>query len=142
MRRSRLFNRERSGPSLSSISSGSVAPSPCSGTSNNSQQQQTHQQKESNNSKKSSGAQGGGGGSFTSSAKDKSNESSVSLFLRCCVCTQSSLLLLLMPLSLSLCQHADSGSFRIPRISIETPRVFLTFFLLFIRKCIWINFFF
>ncbi|XP_046447206.1 phosphofurin acidic cluster sorting protein 2-like isoform X4 [Daphnia pulex] len=80
VRRSRLFNRERSGPSLSSVSSGSVAPSPCSGTSTNAhQQQQTHQQKEScSGSKKSSGAQGNSGSltSSTSSSKDKSNESS------------------------------------------------------------------
>ncbi|EFX79929.1 hypothetical protein DAPPUDRAFT_304323 [Daphnia pulex] len=67
---------KRSGPSLSSVSSGSVAPSPCSGTSTNAhQQQQTHQQKESCSSKKSSGAQGNSG-CLTSSSKDKSNESS------------------------------------------------------------------
>ncbi|XP_057370591.1 phosphofurin acidic cluster sorting protein 2-like isoform X2 [Daphnia carinata] len=67
VRRSRLFNRERSGPSLSSISSGSFAPSPCSGTSNSQTQQKEATKK---------GAQGASTNFSTTTVKDKSNESS------------------------------------------------------------------
>lgn len=138
MRRSRLFNRERSGPSLSSVSSGSVAPSPCSGTSTNAhQQQQTHQQKEScSGSKKSSGAQGNSGcclTSSTSSSKDKSNESSVSFRYSCvALSARPPADTILTPIP--FCEHA--GSFRIRRISI--PPFFSFWFFLQNKKYVFL----
>lgn len=133
MRRSRLFNRERSGPSLSSVSSGSVAPSPCSGTSTNAhQQQQTHQQKEScSSSKKSSGAQGNSGcclTSSTSSSKDKSNESSVSFRCSCVALSArppADAVLTHPPLSVSMPIPAPSAS-----VAYRSPRFFSFWFFL------------